>query len=106
VTDDVKARLGRGETAHYDCTFDFELVRKHRLYETHRFGTMDLNVLITPIIPEGKVPVGYLVHIQDITERVRLQHRLHLLEKNESLKLLTGAIATPVVASTESLTDP
>jgi len=54
---------------------------------------MDLNVLITPIIPEGKVPVGYLVHIQDITERVRLQHRLHLLEKNESLKLLTGAIA-------------
>jgi len=93
VTDDVKARLSQGETAHYDFTFDFELVKNHRLYETQRFGTMDLNVLITPIIPEGKVPVGYLVHIQDITERVRLQQRLQILEKNKSLERMTGSIA-------------
>ena len=93
VSNDVRARLSQGETVQYEAPFDFELVKKHRLYETSRSGTMTLDVLITPIIQERKNPDGYLVHIQDITERVRLQRRLQMLEKNESLDRMTGAIA-------------
>ena len=37
--------------------------------------------------------VGLLAIGQDITERVRLQQRLKMLEKNESLDRMTGAIA-------------
>lgn len=76
MTDDVKARLHRGETVHYEVAFDFELVKKQRLYEATRSGTMDLKVLITPRGLEGKGPGGYLVHVQDITDRKRAEAQL------------------------------
>ncbi len=79
VTDDVKARLRHGESASYEAPFDFELVREQRLYETTKSGTIFLNTSIAPLgAKDAQPPTGYLVHVQDITERKRAEERVGL----------------------------
>jgi PAS domain S-box-containing protein len=68
--DDYKQSLRKGETVRYQAAFDFEKVKQLKLYRTSRSGSIWLDVLITPL---GESPSGYLVQIQDITERVRTE---------------------------------
>lgn len=73
----VKNELRNGETATYQSTFDFGLVKKHRLYETKKDGVIDTDVNITPLASEK----GYLVQVQDITERKHVEERMVSLSK-------------------------
>ncbi|MCF8081643.1 MAG: response regulator [Deltaproteobacteria bacterium] len=89
-----KERLLDGEIVQYEVEFDFEKVRDAGLYQTSKRGKTSLYVLITPMMTdEEPSPCGFLVLIQDITERRRLEQRLHQIEKAESLSRMAGAVA-------------
>jgi len=77
LSDEIKDKLKRGETVKYEAPFDFEKVREHKLYDTTESGTIDLDVLITPLgIKETEAPMGYLVQVQDITERKKAEEKI------------------------------
>jgi len=78
LPDKAKAKLRRGKTVRYEAPFDFEKVKELRLYETSKSGIVHLDVLITPVGVKRKVaPQGYLVQVQDITERKQTEEALH-----------------------------
>jgi len=77
ITDEVKRRLGKGETVKYEAPFDFEKVRQHNLYQTSKTGVIYLDVLITPLGAEaGNSDGGYMVQVQDISERKKTEEAL------------------------------
>jgi len=77
-----KDRLTKGETVRSEVVFDFEKVKKLKLYETTKSGAIHVDVLITPITKED-VPGagGYLVQVQDITDRKRAEEQVHALSQ-------------------------
>jgi len=82
LPDEQKGRLRKGEEVRYEMAFDFEKVRKYRLYETRKSGVIYLDVLITPMGSKKKVaPDGFLVQVQDISERKRAEEALQESEK-------------------------
>lgn len=78
VPEDQKEIIKRGETAHYQTTFDFDKVTALNLYRTTRAGQIWLDILISPF---AKSPGGYLAQIQDITGRKQAQHDLEQVNK-------------------------
>ena len=77
VTDELKARLRNGETVRYEVAFDFGKVKELKLYETTKSGTIYLDVMIAPqtVRPDDSVK-GYLVLVQDQTERKKAEEAL------------------------------
>jgi len=70
LPDYEKERLHRGETVRYEASFDFELVKKHKLYKTSKSGVSYLGIIFTPFgLKEDKFADGYLVQVVDNTER-------------------------------------
>jgi PAS domain S-box-containing protein len=89
VTDELKERLRKGETARYEVAFDFEKIEKLGLYETTKAGVVYLGVLITPLgVKEERALGGYLVQVQDIDKQKRAQEQIQasLREKEVLLK--------------------
>jgi diguanylate cyclase (GGDEF)-like protein/PAS domain S-box-containing protein len=78
ISDEHKAELRQGKSVRYEAPFDFDMVKKLNLYDTSKSGQVWLDILITPIMNGGDLPNGYLLQIQDISERKRLEE-----EKNE-----------------------
>ncbi len=68
---DAKERLLKGKPVAYEAEFDFELVKKHNLYQTSKSGQCFVDTLITPLREDegADQPSGYLVQVTDITER-------------------------------------
>ena len=65
---DARLRLKRGETVSLIKPFDFDLIRKNRLYPTSKSGIAYLDMLIVALKkPAGEIQ-GYLVQVQDVTE--------------------------------------
>jgi len=80
VPDEVKEKLRRSEPVGYEAPYDFEKVKKLNLYETTKSGSIYLDMRITPFDrKEGKSVSGYLVQIQDITDRKRADEQIHTL---------------------------
>jgi PAS domain S-box-containing protein len=74
LPDEAKAKLRRGKPVRYETPFDFEKVKELRLYETSKSGIIHLDVQITPMGEKQKdASEGYLVQVQDITERKRAE---------------------------------
>jgi len=70
LPEEVRNKLIRGETARYETLYDFERIKEFNIYNTSKNGSIFLDVLITPIGKDSKNnPGGYLVQLQDITER-------------------------------------
>ncbi len=87
IEDKHKEKLHQGETIHYQGSFDFEKVKTLNLYPTSREGIIWLDVLITPLGESVDSITGFLVQIQDITERKRAEEAL--IKSEEKFRLLT-----------------
>jgi PAS domain S-box-containing protein len=85
INDECKEQLHSGKTIRYRGPFDFEKVKNLNLYPTNRDGLIWLDVLITPLGNRADSVTGFLVQIQDITERKHAENALE--EKKEQLAL-------------------
>jgi len=72
----------KGESVRLEIPYDFEQVRKIKWFTTSKSGIMYADALITPLRNEQKRIFGYMVQIQDITERKLAEMTLR---KNERL---------------------
>lgn len=79
VPDDAKDSLSGGKATRFEIRFDFNSVK---LYKAKKAGSIHLDVLINPFVgrSEGETLPGYLVHVQDITERKYAEEALRLSE--------------------------
>lgn len=64
-----KQKLANGEMIHYEHDFSFDKVRQLGLYKTSKTGMMRQDVMISPLWRDNGDLRGYLLHVQDITER-------------------------------------
>lgn len=77
LPDDVKQHLKDGKPHRCEIDFDFEKVKTLGLYPTSKSGTIRLDVLITPLREaDGASVSGYLVQVQDLTDRKRAEAAL------------------------------
>lgn len=82
VPGEIKQRSFRGETVRYEIPFDFEKIKKHKLYETSKSGIIYLDVLMSPLHAEEEKSIsGYLLQIEDITEQKRMEEALRESEE-------------------------
>ncbi len=78
LPEEARNKLIRSEIARYETLYDFERIKEFNIYETSKSGSIYLDVLITPIGKDEKNnPGGYLVQLQDITERKIAEEALH-----------------------------
>jgi len=79
---EVKAKLLEGQTVRYEVPFDFEQVKKLRLYETTKSGIIYLHIMITPIRQTRDHGAGgYMVQVQNITTRKRSEEHIRMLSQ-------------------------
>lgn len=84
LPEEARNKLIKGEIARYETLYDFQRIKEFNLYETTKSGSIYLDVLITPIGKDEKNnPGGYLVQLQDITERKVTEEAL----QKEAVKL-------------------
>jgi PAS domain S-box-containing protein len=76
ISDEHKKKLKKNEVAHYQGPFDFDKVKKLKLYPTRKSGIIWLDVIITPLKDIHGVADGYLVQIIDITEHRKADEKL------------------------------
>jgi PAS domain S-box-containing protein len=73
LSDKAKEKLRRGEAVRHEFPFDYGKVKKQKLYETSRSDTIYVDAIIAPLgLREGTLG-GYLVQVQDITERKKVE---------------------------------
>jgi len=77
VPDHAREKLRRGETARYDAILDYEEAKRIGLHKTAGPGLSYLHIIVTPLgLKQGTHPNGYLVQIQNITQRQRAVNAL------------------------------
>jgi PAS domain S-box-containing protein len=77
LPDDIRQKIKSGENIKYDMFFDFGKVRDLELYKTGRSGFANLSVIIKPMYHgERESLSGYLVLVQDTTERKKAEQAL------------------------------
>lgn len=82
LPESLKNRLLLGETVRYELVYNFELTRQLDLFRSDKTGTAYLDMQITPLGHGGKASVGgFLLQVQDITERSLAQEALRESEK-------------------------
>lgn len=74
-------KLKEGHQISFTSEFDFEIVKKENLYPTSKSGKMFWEVYVKALVDEDGSIAGYLVHVQDITERK--QAEIALLENQK-----------------------
>nr|MDO8083009.1 PAS domain S-box protein [Candidatus Freyarchaeota archaeon] len=87
MSSEVKKSLLRGESVVSDVTYNFDKVKGLKSYETKKSGIAYLHVVHTPIM-RGKRLTGYLVQVQDVTERKKMEEQLEKYSK--SLEVLVA----------------
>ncbi len=86
ITGNLKERLLKAESVGYEAPFDFDKIKSASMYETYKSGTVYLDLWITPLKREepGEV-TGYLLQIQDVTERKKIEE--YLAQSKDELEL-------------------
>jgi PAS domain S-box-containing protein len=101
LSEKAKERLLEGKAVRYEGPFDFEKVKKQKLYKTSKSGLIYLDVVITPLAAVGgKSEGGFLVQVQDITGRKNKEEKLRQL--NRVLKALSDSNQAMMHATSES----
>ncbi|NQV03608.1 MAG: PAS domain S-box protein, partial [Bacteroidia bacterium] len=89
LTEELKQQLRTGIPIAYQTTFDFNKVRELGQYRTWRSGKADMDYRITPLTSREKEgSLGYLVQVQEITER-RNNERIQRVLYNISNAVIT-----------------
>ena len=80
LDDDKQEKLRKGEIVTYQSVFDFDDVRKSGGPESSRNGTAVFDYNITSLLNHDDNTVeGYLLQIQDITDRIRAEEEITML---------------------------
>ncbi|OGL43151.1 MAG: hypothetical protein A2W05_00165, partial [Candidatus Schekmanbacteria bacterium RBG_16_38_10] len=81
LTDEIKGKLLRSEPAREEIVYDFDLVRKNKLYETTKSGKSYLNIFITPWEIKKYGQKGYIVRLNDITREKYAEKELKVSQE-------------------------
>ncbi|MBF0498154.1 MAG: PAS domain S-box protein, partial [Deltaproteobacteria bacterium] len=94
LPDDARATLSRGQAVCSEMLFDFGKVITNNIYRTSRSGQAYIQLVIRPLISkETKNLKGYLVLVQDITERRQAANALEWeVTMNAGLARLSSAL--------------
>jgi PAS domain S-box-containing protein len=91
ISDDHKKMLAQAKPIHYEAMFDFDKVIEQKLYSTTKSGQIWLDVLITPTKDNADKANGYLVEIQDVSDKktsiTEMNDNLVKLEKMNSIMI-------------------
>lgn len=102
LPENTKDVLLQGHIVQYETLFDFEQVKQYDLYHTTRSGAISIQVKITQLgIKNEEDFSGYLVHVQDITERKNAEKAL----KESEEKFQKAFESCPVTMSISTLDD-
>ena len=84
LTSEGRQRLLAGKTVKHEGPFDFDRLREAGWYRTNRSGIAYLYALMTPLVvgEEGTVS-GFMVQVQDMTERRQARQELEQLYEQE-----------------------
>lgn len=85
VPDEAKKKLFEGKNARYEVEFDFDIVKKMALYKTTKSGTCYLDCLITPLRTNEGARYGFMVQVQDITERKQAEEQIRYLSFHDKV---------------------
>ena len=78
IPEEKRMKLQNQELIQEEVVYDFDKIREINFYETSKTGISYFNRIITPLYSNSESkPYGYLVQVQDITERKQSQEALH-----------------------------
>ncbi len=87
-----KNQLKQGKFVSYQSVFDFDVIKSRDMYKTARTGKAYFDYFITPLFnPDDKKINGYLLQVQDITERVKTEEENMMLA--HSLKSVNECVS-------------
>ncbi|MFZ3167214.1 MAG: PAS domain S-box protein [Candidatus Methanoperedens sp.] len=77
IPEEKRMKLQDQELIQEEVVYDFDKIREINFYETSKTGISYFNRIITPLYSNSdSKPYGYLVQVQDITERKQSQEAL------------------------------
>jgi signal transduction histidine kinase len=72
------AEVREGKTVRYEFSFNFDLVKENKLYDSTRTGICFLECFINPSVGVKGEITGYIVHVIEITERKNAEKMLEV----------------------------
>ncbi|MCK9209695.1 MAG: PAS domain S-box protein [Ignavibacteriaceae bacterium] len=83
LSEEQRDKLLKKESLRIEQLFDFDFFKRESIYRVIKTGEVYADLLISPLFSgEDSMVIGYLVHIQDISERKKYESALTLHQEN------------------------